>query len=97
MLLSILLVLAMMPALAFFEAGMLRSKNTLSIVMQIMTGMVIQSVMWFAFGYSLTFGPSVGGVIGDPSKHVFLRGISYFNCSPHATTIVEGTYGGCAC
>jgi Amt family ammonium transporter len=56
-LLSFILVLGMMPALAFFEAGLLRSKNTLSLITQILAGLVILSVMWDLFGFSLVYGP----------------------------------------
>ncbi len=45
-LISTVLVLGMMPGLAFFEAGMLRNKNTLSIITQTIGGIVTLSVMW---------------------------------------------------
>ena len=45
-----ILVLGMMPGLAFFEAGLLRKKNTLSLVTQIFTGLSILAVMWHLFG-----------------------------------------------
>lgn len=41
------LVLGMCPGLAFFEAGLLRMKNTLSIISQILSGIVILSVLWY--------------------------------------------------
>lgn len=56
-LISTILVMGMLPALAFFEAGMLRSKNTLSIITQIIGGFITLTVMWDLFGYSLTFSP----------------------------------------
>ena len=55
MLLSTLLVLTMMPALAIFEAGLLRAKNTMSIITQIFVGVVLLSTLWVAVGYSLVF------------------------------------------
>tara|TARA_R110002050_G_scaffold227231_1_gene362950 strand:- start:957 stop:1127 length:171 start_codon:yes stop_codon:yes gene_type:complete len=54
----------MMPALAFFEAGMLRTKNSLSIISQILAGMSLCFIMWYLFGFSLVFGADNGGVIG---------------------------------
>ncbi|EGC31727.1 ammonium transport protein A [Dictyostelium purpureum] len=90
-LLSTILVLGMMPALAFFEAGLLRSKNTLSIITQIMSGIVILTVMWQAFGYSLTFGPSQKGIIGN-LDHAFLINVSYRNCNQNAPTIPSAAY-----
>ena len=53
-----ILVLGMLPGLALFEAGLLRSKNTVSITLQVMGGLSVLSTMWFLFGFSLTFGPS---------------------------------------
>lgn len=58
-------VLLMIPALGLFEAGLLRKKNTVSILMQIIFGLAILSVMWFAFGFSLSFSPSGNDLIGD--------------------------------
>jgi ammonium transporter, Amt family len=46
-LISTVLVLGMMPGLAFFEAGLLRNKNTLSIITQTIGGIVTLSVMWY--------------------------------------------------
>jgi Amt family ammonium transporter len=76
----------MCPGLAFFEAGMLRSKNTLSVVVQIFAGNVILSVMWLAFGFALSFGPTVGGLIGAP-VHPFWVGVHYDKCGAHAENI----------
>jgi Amt family ammonium transporter len=56
-LLSFILVLGMLPALALFEAGLLRSKNTLSLITQILSGLVLNCVLWDLFGYSLVYGP----------------------------------------
>jgi ammonia channel protein AmtB len=56
-LIATILVMGMLPALAFFEAGLLRSKNTLSIITQIIGGFVTLTVMWDVVGYSLTFSP----------------------------------------
>eukprot|EP01133_Synstelium_polycarpum_P013075 gene13075-15379_t len=90
-LLSTILVLGMMPALAFFEAGLLRSKNTLSIITQIISGIVVLTVMWQAFGFSLTFGPSQKGIIGN-LDHAFLIGVSYTDCNPNAKHIPSAAY-----
>ncbi|MEM2760719.1 MAG: ammonium transporter [Nitrososphaerales archaeon] len=64
MLLASSLVLLMTPALGFFEAGLLRVKNALSVIMQCFFGLALLSVMWFIFGFSLTFGPDIGGIAG---------------------------------
>ena len=70
------LVLLMIPALGLFESGLLRKKNTVSIFMQIFFGLALLSVMWFAFGFSLSFGPSTAGVVGN-LDWVFLKGIPW--------------------
>ena len=60
------LVFLMIPALALFEAGLLRKKNAVSIFMQIFFGLAFLSMMWFTFGFSLAFGPDqTGGIIGS--------------------------------
>jgi len=68
------LVLLMIPALGLFESGLLRKKNAASIFMQIFFGLAMLSVMWFIFGFSLSFGPSTMG-LGGNLDWVFLKGI----------------------
>ena len=54
----------MTPALGFFEAGLIRSKNALSVIVQTFAGIAILSTLWFILGFSLVFAPSQGGIIG---------------------------------
>jgi Amt family ammonium transporter len=54
----------MIPALGFFEAGLIRSKNALSVLMQTFSGLAILSVLWFIIGFTLVYAPSSGGIIG---------------------------------
>ena len=68
------LVLLMIPALGLFESGLLRKKNAASIFMQIFFGLAMLSVMWFIFGFSLSFGESTMGLVGS-MDWVFLKGI----------------------
>ena len=68
------LVLLMIPALGLFESGLLRKKNAASIFMQIFFGLAMLSVMWFIFGFSLSFGESIMGLVGN-LDWVFLKGI----------------------
>ena len=59
------LVLAMIiPGLALFYGGMVRSKNVLSTMMHSFIAICIVSVVWVFWGYSLAFAPDMGGVIG---------------------------------
>jgi len=53
----------MTPALGFFEAGLLRSKNSLSVIMQCFSGLAILSILWIVIGFSLSFSVN-NGIIG---------------------------------
>jgi ammonium transporter, Amt family len=66
-LISAALVMLMTPGLALFYGGMVRTKNVLGTIMQSFMIIALISVQWMLFGYSLSFGPSVGGIIGDLS------------------------------
>lgn len=58
------LVMLMTPGLAMFYGGMVRGKNVLSILMQCMAAMAIVSIQWVLLGYTLSFGPDHGLLIG---------------------------------
>ena len=68
------LVMMMTPALGLFYGGMVRSKNVLGTIMHSFIILAIISVEWVLWGYSLAFGPDVGGVIGNLSL-VGLHGV----------------------
>jgi Amt family ammonium transporter len=55
------LVMVMLPGLALFYGGLVRRKNVLSTIMHSFFGLAIVSVVWVLWGYSLAFGPDVGG------------------------------------
>ena len=57
------LVMLMTPGLAFFYGGLVGRKNVLAIMIQSFVSMGWTTVIWFAFGYSMCFGPTVGGII----------------------------------
>jgi len=59
------LVLLMTPGLAFFYAGLVRSKNATATIMQSFSIIGIVGVVWVLWGYSLAFGPDQGGFIGN--------------------------------
>jgi Amt family ammonium transporter len=63
-LISTALVTLMTPALAFFYGGMVRRKNILSTLNLSLITMGLISLQWVLFGFTLAFGPSVGGFIG---------------------------------
>lgn len=64
-LVSTALVLMMTPALAFFYGGMVRKKNVLSTLNLSFIVMGLVSVQWVLIGYTLAFGPTIGGLIGN--------------------------------
>ncbi len=61
------LVMLMTPALGFFYAGLVRRKNLLSTLVQCLIIFAVVSIVWTLWGYSLVFGPSIHGIIGDLS------------------------------
>jgi Amt family ammonium transporter len=75
MLTSTLLVLLMtVPGLALFYGGLVRSKNVLSVLMQVMTVFSMLLLLWVAYGYSLAFSGG-GALIGNFHK-LFLHGVN---------------------
>ena len=75
MLTSTALVLLMVPGLAMFYGGLVRTKNVLGTMMHSFAAMAIIGVLWVVVGYSMSFGDTIGGVVGwDPGK-VMLSGI----------------------
>src|SRR5476651_2260612 len=75
MLMSTALVLIMTPGLAFFYGGMVNKKNVISTMLQSIVCMVIITVMWGIFGFSLAFGDSFHGIIGNPSTYFMMKGM----------------------
>src|SRR5215217_4423466 len=76
MLISSALVLLMTPGLSFFYGGMVGKKNVLSTMLQSFIATGIISVLWVICGFSLAFGTSINGFIGDPSTFFMLKGIN---------------------
>ena len=62
---SAALVLFMTPGLAIFYGGMVRAKSALNMMMMSFAAIGITTIIWVLYGYSLTFGTSQGGLIGD--------------------------------
>ena len=88
MLTSTMLVLLMVPALGLFEAGLLRAKNSVSVLMQCLAGLALGTTMWFAFGFSLCFSQTDGflGLVGS-LDHAFLAGVWLDAPLPNAPTV----------
>jgi Amt family ammonium transporter len=75
LLISTALVMLMTPGLALFYAGMVRKKNVLSTIMQSFFILCLISVQWILWGYTLSFGPDIGGIIGG-LNFLGLNGVS---------------------
>ncbi|MGD6852813.1 MAG: ammonium transporter [Candidatus Bathyarchaeia archaeon] len=80
-LMSTALVMLMTPALAFFYGGLVRRKNLVSTLVQCIAIFAVVSLVWFFWGYSLVFAPSIGGFIGNLSL-VGLHGITITQTNP---------------
>ena len=76
MLISTGLVLLMVPGLAMFYGGLVRSKNVLGTMMHSFVSMAIIGVLWAVCGYALSFGRNIlGGWIGWNTDYFFLKGM----------------------
>lgn len=80
------LVMLMTPGLALFYAGMVRTKNALSTIMQSFFVIGLVTVQWALFGYSLAFGPDIGHFIGS-LDWVALNGVGQEPNADYAATI----------
>jgi Amt family ammonium transporter len=69
------LVFLMTPGLAFFYGGMVHRKNIISTMIKSIVATGVVSILWVVVGYSLCFGESIGGFIGNPSTHLFFKGV----------------------
>jgi len=90
-LLSAALVMAMTPALGFFYMGLVRVKSALAILMQSFTILALISVQWVLFGYSLAFGPDIGGFIGG-LEWLGLQGVGLEPNLDYASTVPHQAY-----
>lgn len=75
MLTSTALVLIMTPGLAFFYGGMVSKKNVISTMLQSFICMAVISILWVVLGFSMAFGDSNGGVIGNPGTFFMMQGV----------------------
>ena len=85
------LVLLMTPGLALFYGGMVRSKNVLGTILQSFILISVICLEWVYIGYSMSFGPDVGGFVGDLSWFA-LNGVSAAPSSDYATTIPQTVF-----
>ncbi len=86
LLVSTALVMLMTPALALFYGGMVRRKNVLSTIMMSFAILALVSILWVLYGYSLSFGPDKGGIIGG-LEWLGLMGVGQEPSSVYASTV----------
>jgi Amt family ammonium transporter len=77
LLVSAALVMLMVPGVGLFYAGLVRRKNIISMIALSFVVLAVVSIFWMVIGYSLAFGPDIGGVIGN-LDYAFLNGVSAF-------------------
>ena len=87
LLVSTALVLIMTPGLAFFYGGMVRKKNVISTMLQSFVCLGLITVIWVVFGFSLAFGESIYGIIGNPTTFFMMKGTLGNATWPLAPTI----------
>jgi ammonium transporter, Amt family len=86
-LISTALVFLMTPGLAFFYGGMVNRKNVISTMIKSTVAAGIVGVLWVVCGFSLAFGESLNGLIGNPTTYGFFQGVKGGAAWPLANTI----------
>lgn len=81
------LVLLMTPGLALFYGGMVRKKNLLSTMFQSFISMSVISLLWVLLGFSLAFGKSIFGIIGNPLTYIGFQNVGFSPDTDFAATI----------
>ncbi len=83
---SAALVMLMTPGLALFYGGMTRSKNVLGTIMQSFIVLGVITIEWVLWGYSMSFGPDIGGIVGG-LDWFGLKGVGMEPSPDYGTTI----------
>ena len=87
MIVATALVLIMTPGLGFFYGGMVGKKNVISTMLQSYMAMIIVTVLWIIIAFGLSFGPTIGGIIGNPLPNLFFQGVGITTSWSLAPTI----------
>lgn len=86
-LVSTALVFLMTPGLAFFYGGMVHRKNVISTMIKSTVAAGVVGVLWITCGFSLAFGESINGLLGNPGTYAFYNGVKSGAAWPAANTI----------
>lgn len=81
------LVLLMTPGLAFFYGGMVSKKNIIGCMLKSYVALGVISLLWVVVGFSLAFGDSVGGIVGNPATYFMFKGVGFRTHPELAPTI----------
>jgi len=87
MLVASAFVLLMTPGLSFFYGGMINKKNVISTMLQSFIALGVISVLWVVVGFSLAFGDSIGGIIGNPMTYFAFKDVGSNPNPEFASTI----------
>ncbi|MFH0776149.1 MAG: ammonium transporter [Patescibacteria group bacterium] len=87
MLTATALVLFMTPGLSYFYGGMVSKKNVISTMLQSFIAMAVISILWVVVGFSLAFGDSIGGIIGNPATFFMFKNVGLATDPALAPTI----------
>ncbi|WP_413334331.1 ammonium transporter [Brevibacterium sp. GP-SGM9] len=68
------LVLLMTPGVAFFYGGMTRITSSINMMMMVFSAMAVGGLVWVLYGYGLSSGESIGGIVGNPLEQLGLTG-----------------------
>ncbi|MCG9793596.1 ammonium transporter [Flavobacterium algicola] len=75
MIVATALVLIMTPGLGFFYGGMVGKKNVISTMLQSFMAMLVVTLLWILVAFSLSFGTSIGGFIGNPADYFMFQNV----------------------
>lgn len=85
---SALVMLMTLPGLALFYGGLAKRKDSLNTMAMSFVTFCVVSILWVIFGYTFSFGPDIGGIIGRAGK-LFLKGVGPDSVTDLAKTIPE--------
>lgn len=92
MLAATALVLLMTPGLAFFYGGMVRAKNVISTLLMSFVAMGVITMLWTVVGFSLAFGDSLSGYMGNPATFPFYNNVGAAADTNFSNTIPLALY-----
>lgn len=87
MLAATCLVFLMTPGLSFFYGGMVSKKNIISTMLQSFIALGVVSVLWIVVGFSLAFGDSILGIVGDPRTFFMFKNVGMLPSEALASNI----------